>query len=231
MKKILKSIKKYFVQFITLLIGGIILVFVLTFLAAFLDESSDVFGNLPSWIAIVVSGMAILFSSDNINKSNQNSINLANNNRSVDLYVKDLRQLIDTEKLIVGSEIKTVKNLDANNINFEVLWDLVIDTNLSFSNKKNLVVQYNSKFNDVTYTIYRMPNEKKEMFNPLIKKANKLLLEFNRINGAYETNGVTDANVTWLKNEIINLTEIHEQILDQATSELDKYYKIDDQYI
>lgn len=231
MKIYMKSTGKLFLQVIIFFVGVFIVCLLLAYLAMVLDESKGVFGNLPSWIAILMSVFTIMFSSENIKKSNQNSIKLTNNNRSVDLYVKDLRCLIDQEKLIIGSEIKTVKNIDANDINFEVLWDLIIDMKLSFSNKQNMVVRYDSKFIDVNYTIYGMPNEKKEMFDPLTKKANELLLEFSRIKSAYQNNGATYVNVTWLKNEIVNLLEIHEQILNQAVSEINKYYKIDDQYI
>ncbi|MGB2575075.1 hypothetical protein [Leuconostoc citreum] len=231
MKNFLKDIKKNYVKYIAVLVLATVLALLLGFLAKILDEINPVFGNVPSWVTIVVSCITILFSSDNINKSNQNSIKLASNNRSVDFYIEELRKLIDTEKLIVGSEIKAAKDLDTNNINFEMLWDLVIDNNLSFSNNRNEFSQYNSLFRDVTYSIYRMPSAKKEMFNPLMEAANNLLPEFHRINSDYKNNGVTDLNIILLKGVIINLTEIHDKILKRATSELDKYYKIDDRYI
>lgn len=197
-------------------------------LMAFISFFYKDLGTPSSWFSGMLTLLGISVAVTNLDKSIKNSEELSANNRSLDLYIKDLREIVNKEKLIVGSDIANVKTLDANDIDFEKLFELIIDTNLAFSVKQNAIIKYTDNIASITYIVYGMPSSKKKIFEPLIKKSNKLLLEFFKIDNDYRQNQATMKNTTWLRDNIIQLVEIHEEILDNAKSELNKYYKIDE---
>lgn len=185
-------------------------------------------GTPVNWFSGILTLLGISVTVENVNKSIKNSAELSDNNRSIDLYIKDLREIVNKEKLIVGSDIARVKALDVNDIDFEKLFEMIIDTNLAFSVKQNAIIKYTDNIGSITYIVYGMPSSKKNIFEPLIKKSNKLLLEFYEIDNDYRQNQATMKNTTWLRDNIVQLVDIHEEILDKAKSELNKYYKIDE---
>ena len=187
------------------------------------------FGPAAAFFTGIITLLGYSYTNVNVDKSIRSNFRLSQNNRAIDLYVNDLRQIINLEKEILIPELMSVGK-NGNITNFNRLYDLITDSKQSqvlMGDKQ--ITTFPKNHQNVNYLIYNLPLIQKTEFKKHIDDINHNLEELAELNPNTPDFKFKVEMRTKLDDIAVLYIENHEKILEQAKKELDKYNVISEE--